>query len=129
MKSSSLRQSARRLDRFVVPLQQALRVGEAAILFRVRCRREEENLGPDVFRADFAALNFRGFTPELGRLDELEIADHQPIQLPQAFPLQRRHSSSRPTGFSPMTKYPFTLPSAISATVFMCEWSPVSVGR
>ena len=33
------------------------------------------------------------------------------------------------TGFSPMTKYPFTTPSAMSTTVFMCEWSPVRVGR
>ena len=32
-------------------------------------------------------------------------------------------------GFSPITKYLRTLPCAMSATVVMCEWSPLTAGN
>ena len=48
---------ARRIDRFLPPLQHALRLGEGACLFRVSRRWKKENLRFDVFRLQFATLD------------------------------------------------------------------------
>ena len=69
-------------------------------------------------------MDLRRVTPELRCFRELEVPDDQPFELPEPF-LCNGPLTVPTTGFSPITKYPLTTPSAISTTVFMCEWSPV----
>jgi hypothetical protein len=85
----------------------------------VRRRWEEENLPADVLRSHIAALDLGRYSLELRGLGKLKIV-HQPIERSQTHPVQRTVHGSH-LGFSPMTKYPFTWPSAMSATVFRCE--------
>ena len=59
MNHSSERQSPRRLDGLVVPLQQPLGVGEGAVLLGVRGGGQEEDLGGDVLGAQLAGLDLR----------------------------------------------------------------------
>ena len=78
-----------RVNGFVMPLQQTLRVRECAVLLGVRGAWKEENLGFDVFRPDLTAMNLRSLAPEIRRLCNGEIAHHEPIQLTQTFSMQR----------------------------------------
>ncbi len=80
---------ARRFDRFMMPLQQALRIGEAAFLFSVRCGREEEDFGSDVFGFDLATPMLGRVFPELRRLDHRQIAHHAPFQIAHSLALHR----------------------------------------
>ncbi len=48
---------ARRLDRFLPPLHESLRVGESAFLFRMTGCGKKEYLGFDLLGPHFAALN------------------------------------------------------------------------
>ena len=72
-----------------MPLQEALRVGERAVLLGVRRGREEEHLGADVLRAQLAARDLGRRAPELGRLGRCEVAHHEPVERAQALALQR----------------------------------------
>ena len=45
----------------MVPLQQALRVGEGAVLFGVSGGRKEEDLRGNIFRPHLAAIDLRRF--------------------------------------------------------------------
>ncbi len=51
-------------------------------------RREEEHLRPDVLGAQFAGLGLGAVLPPGRRLDEGEVADHQPVQVGHPQPLQ-----------------------------------------
>ncbi len=75
-----------RRHRFVMPLQHPVGVGEAAGLLGVRRGREEEDLGSDVRGCQLAGLDLRAVLPPRRRLDQVEVADHEPVQLghPQA---------------------------------------------
>jgi hypothetical protein len=55
---------AARLDGLLAPLQQALRVGEGALLLDVGRRGQEEDLGGDVGRRDLAGLDLGRVAPE-----------------------------------------------------------------
>src|SRR5439155_6296711 len=48
---------ARRVNRFLAPLQKTLRVGERAFLFRMSRRWKKKNFRLDFFRLQFAVLN------------------------------------------------------------------------
>jgi len=73
-------------------------------------------------------LDLGRYSPELRGLGKLEIVHRQPVERSQTHRVQRTVHGSN-LEFSPMTKYPFTWPSAMSATVFRCECSPVDAGR
>ena len=79
---------AGRLEGLVTPLQQALGVGERALLLDVRGGRHQEDLGGDVLGAQLARLDLRRSPPELGRLDGRQIAHHQPAQSRESPALQ-----------------------------------------
>ena len=55
---------ARRIDRFLAPLQHALRLCERAFLFRVAGGRKKENFRLDLFRLQFAALDLGRVAPK-----------------------------------------------------------------
>ncbi len=79
---------AGRFDRLVVPLEQPLGVGEAAVLLGVRGGRQEEHLGADVLRAQLPGLDLGAVLPPGRRLDQGEVADDQPVQVGHAEPHQ-----------------------------------------
>jgi hypothetical protein len=74
---------ARRLHRLVMPLQQSLGVGEVAVLLGMGGRRQEEHLGRDVLSPRLPRLVLGRVLPERRRLDHLQIADDQPVELCQ----------------------------------------------
>ncbi len=78
---------ARRIERLAVPLEQPLRVGEAALLLGVVGGGEEEDLGTDVLGPHLAGLDLRSVLPERRALDHREVAHHQPVEIRQAGPL------------------------------------------
>ena len=80
----------RRIDRLLVPLEQALRVREASVLLGVAGRRQQEYLGADLLGPQLAALDFRRVVPEGGRLHFDHVADDQPFELGQRLALQPR---------------------------------------
>src|SRR5581483_8890623 len=57
-----------RLGRAEVPLQETLRVREGAVLLEVRAGRQEEDLGADLLRRQFARLDLGAVVPERRRL-------------------------------------------------------------
>src|SRR5207248_7744795 len=79
---------AGRLDRLVMPLQEPLRVGEGAVLLDVGRGGEEEDLGLDVPWRHLARLDLRSRAPEFSGLRDLEIADHEPVELLQPLALE-----------------------------------------
>ena len=79
---------AGRLERLVAPLQQPLCLGERSRLLHVRGRGEEEHLGLDVLGAQFAGRDLGAVLPPRRRLDEVEVADHEPLQVSHAEALQ-----------------------------------------
>src|SRR5438067_1083719 len=80
---------AGRLHRLVVELQQALRIGERAVLLGVRGRREEEHFGLDVLRIDGAPDHLGRAAPELRGLRQLDVAHDEPLQLLQPLAMER----------------------------------------
>ena len=77
-----------RIDGLVVPLDEALRVGERAVLLDVRGRREEEDLRRDLFRLQLAAFDLWRVVPERSALDLDEVADDEPFELRQPEPVR-----------------------------------------
>src|SRR5947209_13401248 len=77
-----------RLDRLPVPLEQALRVREGAVLLGVSRRRQEEHLGPYLIGAQLARLDLGAVVPERGRLDLDDVAHDEPVELREAEPVQ-----------------------------------------
>src|SRR5262249_50699667 len=81
----------RRIDRLLVPLDQAHRVGETAVLFGRRRGGNEEHLGLDVLRVH------AGLFPHLGGLRQEDVDHHPPVQpLPTRPPPPRRGSPCNP---------------------------------
>ena len=81
---------AGRIDRFVVPLQQALRIGETAVFFRVRGGRKEEDFGRDIFGAT-SPRSCSGETFQNSAVSIIgQIAHHAPFQVAQTLTLQGR---------------------------------------
>ena len=78
---------ARRVDRLVAPLQHPLGLGERAGLLGVRGGGQEEDLGPDLLGDQLAGLDLRAVLPERRRLDHLQVADDEPVEVGQAEPL------------------------------------------
>ena len=74
---------ARRLGGVAVPLQHALRVGEAAVVLRDLGGGEEEDLGLDVGDVHLTVLHFRREVPMGGRFGEPVVLYDQPIELAQ----------------------------------------------
>src|SRR5664280_3165410 len=72
---------ARRFDRLVVPLKHPLGLGERAVLLDMGSRREEEELGADVLRAQLSGGDLRAVLPERRGLDEVEVAHDQPLEV------------------------------------------------
>ena len=72
---------AGRLDGLVPPLHQPLRLGERTCLLDVGGRGEEEHLGRDVLGSQITGGDFGAVFPPGGRLDHVEVADHQPLQV------------------------------------------------
>ena len=72
---------AGRIDGLVAPLQQALRVREAAVLLGVSGRGEEEDLGGDRSGPELAALDFRRIQPERRRLGLDHVTHDQPLEV------------------------------------------------
>jgi hypothetical protein len=54
------------LYRLVMPLQKPLRLDERAVLLNMRCRRQEEHLGPDIRGDQLTGLDFGAVLPEGG---------------------------------------------------------------
>ena len=79
---------ARRFHRLIPVLQQALRVGEGTVLLRGAGGREEEHLGRNVLRRQFAALHLRRIEPEGSGFNLHHVSDYQPLQLRQRAALQ-----------------------------------------
>src|SRR4029079_5777388 len=79
---------ARWIDGLLMPLQQALRVGEAAFLFRLSRSGEEEHFGADGLRRQLTARDLRRIEPEGRRLGFDHAADAQPLQAGQRPTLQ-----------------------------------------
>src|SRR5437868_11074796 len=77
-----------RLDRLPVPLEQALRVREGAVLVGVRRRRQEEHLRTDLIGAQLALLDLGTVMPERGRLDPDDVAHDEPVELCEPEPMQ-----------------------------------------
>ena len=71
-----------------MPLDEALRVGERAVLLDVRGRREEEDLRRDLFRLQLAAFDLWRVVPERSALDLDEVADDEPFELRQPEPVR-----------------------------------------
>jgi hypothetical protein len=69
------------IDPFVMPLDEALGVGEGPFLLRADRGGEEEDLGLDVARAEFAFAHFGRVVPEGGGLDLVHVADDEPVEL------------------------------------------------
>src|SRR5205814_876738 len=67
------------IDCFLAPLQKTLRVSERAFFFRMTSRRKEENFRFNLFRFQFAALNFRRIAPKSGRFGFHHIANDKPF--------------------------------------------------
>src|SRR5690349_4476452 len=76
-------------NRLVMPLQQALRICDAAVLFRVSSSWKEKYFRRDRLRVYLAACNFRGIPPKISRLRKLRITYHEPIERSQSLALQR----------------------------------------
>src|SRR5918999_2648844 len=70
----------RRLDRGVMPLQHALRVGERSVLLRMGGAGKEEDLGRYVLGCNLTPVDLRRLAPELRRLRGSEIAHHEPFE-------------------------------------------------
>src|SRR3989442_5827987 len=70
-----------RVDRFRVPLQHALRVGEAAVVLRDLRRREEEDLGLDVAAVYPAVLHLRRLIPITRGFSKPVVLDDEPVEL------------------------------------------------
>src|SRR5437762_10533516 len=75
---------AGRLDGLMMPLQEPLRVCEAAVLLCMCSCREEEYFSRDFLCPDLAALDLRCLAPELRGLGHRKIAHHQPVKLSQS---------------------------------------------
>ncbi len=75
---------AGRVERLVAPLQHPLRLGERPGLLGVARRGQEEHLGRDVLGPHLARGDLRAVLPPGGRLDEVEVPHHQPLQVGQA---------------------------------------------
>ena len=67
------------IDCFLAPLQKTLRVRERAFFFRMTSRGKEENFRLDLFRFQFAALNFRRVVPKSGWLGFHHVANDKPF--------------------------------------------------
>ena len=74
-----------------MPLQEALRVGERAVLFGIRGSGDEENLSGDGRGIGI----LRTLVPEGGGVDFKPVAHHQPFQLLQRFAVQAAVGSAR----------------------------------
>ena len=81
---------ARRIDRLVAPLQQALRVREAAFLLGMRGGGEEEHLGGDRIGLELAALHLWRVQPERRRLSFDHVAHDEPLEVGERAPLETR---------------------------------------
>ena len=81
---------ARRVDRFLAPLQQPLRVREGAFFFRVTGGGKKENLGLDLVGLQFAAFDLGRVIPERSRLDFDHVADDKPFQARERFAFEPR---------------------------------------
>ncbi len=81
---------ARRLHRFLAPLQQALSVRERAFLFGVAGGGKEEDFRADFLGAQLAALDFGRVIPERGRLDLDHVAHDEPFQFRERLALEPR---------------------------------------
>ena len=79
-----------RLRRLVVPLQQALRIRERAVLLGVRSSGQEEDLGRDLLGLELARLDLRAVVPERRGLDLDQIAHDEPVELREAEPVRLR---------------------------------------
>ena len=80
----------RRIDGLVAPLQQALRVREAAVLLGVRGGGEEEHLGRNLVGSELAALHLGRIQPEGRRLGFDHVAHDQPLEVGERAPLEPR---------------------------------------
>ena len=69
----------RRLDRFLSPLQHALRLRKRARLFRMTRGGKKKNLGFDFLGFQFAALDLGRIAPERGRFDLNHFAHDEPL--------------------------------------------------
>src|SRR5260370_551105 len=85
------------INRFVVPLQQALRIGETALFLRRRGSRQEEDLRFDLARIHRLRLWPESWLsiPERCRLALVEITYHPPVELLQGLALHSRVRAAR----------------------------------
>src|SRR3546814_10143188 len=58
-------------------------IGEGALLFAGKLRRHEEDLRLDLLRPQLAVANRMALRPEIGTLDLVGVAHHQPVELAQ----------------------------------------------
>src|SRR5258708_3245786 len=79
-----------RVDGFLVPLEQPLRVREAAVLLGVSGRRQHEDLGADRLGPELAALDFGRVVPERRSFHFDHVAHDQPFELGKVLSLQPR---------------------------------------
>src|SRR5260370_8798243 len=85
------------INRFVAPLQQALRIGETALFLRRSGSRQEEDLRLDLARIHRLRLWPESWLsiPERCRLDLVEVTYHHPVQLFQGLTLHSRVRAAR----------------------------------
>ena len=74
---------SRRLHGFVVPLHQAVRVGEAALFLAHQRGGQKEHFRPDLPRVKLTVLDLGRGIPECSRLVFEGVADDQPVQVRQ----------------------------------------------
>ena len=96
---------ARWLDRFLAPLEHALRLRERAFLFRVTGGGEKENFRFDLFRSQFAPLDFGRVVPKCRAFDLDHVAHDQPFQFASDLRWKREFAAAD-RGFCPSETCP-----------------------
>ena len=112
----------------VVPLHQALGVGEAAVHLGHGGGGQEEDLGGDLLGLQLADVDL-GRCPSRSVAVSVSYRSRTTIQSSFASACRWKPAFWPPTaGFWPIAMKPLILPSAIATNIGRCEWSPTFWG-